>query len=103
MAAFPALEVLAAASLDEVRVKWQGLGYYSRACRLHEVRSCWLMRLGPAAGAGMSLPGIGRTTAGSILSSAFNSVAYPGWQRQTVLALDGPSTPASPRRRPFWS
>ena len=36
MAAFPSLEVLAAASLDEVRLQWQGLGYYSRARRLHE-------------------------------------------------------------------
>ena len=36
MAAFPTVEALAAASLDEVRLQWQGLGYYSRARRLHE-------------------------------------------------------------------
>ena len=36
MEAFPTLEALAAASLDQVRLKWQGLGYYSRARRLHE-------------------------------------------------------------------
>ena len=36
MAVFPTVEALAAASLDEVRLQWQGLGYYSRARRLHE-------------------------------------------------------------------
>ena len=36
MEAFPTVEALAAASLDEVRLQWQGLGYYSRARRLHE-------------------------------------------------------------------
>ena len=36
MAAFPTLEALADASLEQVRLQWQGLGYYSRARRLHE-------------------------------------------------------------------
>ena len=36
MAVFPSVEALAAASLDEVRLQWQGLGYYSRVRRLHE-------------------------------------------------------------------
>ena len=74
MAAFPTLEVLAAASLDQVRLKWQGLGYYSRARRLHEAAQ--LLVGGPwprTLEKWMALPGIGRTTAGSILSSAFNA------------------------------
>ena len=73
MAAFPTLRVLAAASLDEVRLKWQGLGYYSRARRLHEAAQ--LLVGGPwprSLEKWMALPGIGRTTGGSILSSAFN-------------------------------
>ena len=74
MAAFPNVEALAAASLDQVRLQWQGLGYYSRARRLHEaaqrlVGRPWPCRLEEW----MALPGIGRTTAGSILSSAFNA------------------------------
>lgn len=74
MATFPTLEALAAASLDEVRLQWQGLGYYSRARRLHEsaqllVGGSWPLDLE----GWMALPGIGRTTAGSILSSAFNA------------------------------
>ena len=74
MEAFPTVEALAAASLDEVRLQWQGLGYYSRARRLHEaaqrlVGGPWPRSLEEW----MALPGIGRTTAGSILSSAFNA------------------------------
>ena len=41
-------------------------------------RSCWWVALGPARWRSwMALPGIGRTTAGSILSSAFNASALP--------------------------
>ena len=74
MEAFPTVEALAASSLDKVRVQWQGLGYYARARRLHEaaqllVGGPWPLTLQEW----MALPGIGRTTAGSILSSAFNS------------------------------
>ena len=36
MEAFPNVEALALASLEDVRLQWQGLGYYSRARRLHE-------------------------------------------------------------------
>ena len=41
MAAFPTVEALAAASLDEVRLQWQGLGYYSRPAGYMRQRSCW--------------------------------------------------------------
>ena len=74
MATFPTLEALAAASLDQVRLQWQGLGYYSRARRLHEAAQLLVDRPWPHAMEGwMALPGVGRTTAGSILSSAFNA------------------------------
>ena len=73
MAVFPTVEALAAASLDEVRLQWQGLGYYSRARRLHEAAQLLVGHPWPHSLEGwMALPGIGRTTAGSILSSAFN-------------------------------
>ena len=74
MAAFPTVEALAVASLDEVRLQWQGLGYYSRARRLHEAAQRLVGRSWPRTlEEWMALPGIGRTTAGSILSSAFNA------------------------------
>ena len=74
MAVFPTVEALAAASLNEVRLQWQGLGYYSRARRLHEAAQLLVGQPWPQSLEGwMALPGIGRTTAGSILSSAFNA------------------------------
>ena len=74
MEAFPSVESLGAASLDEVRLQWQGLGYYSRVRRLHEAAQRLVGRPWPRSlEEWMALPGIGRTTAGSILSSAFNA------------------------------
>ena len=74
MAAFPTVDALAAASLEEVRLQWQGLGYYARARRLHEAAQRLAGRSWPRSlEEWMALPGIGRTTAGSILSSAFNA------------------------------
>ena len=74
MQAFPTLEALAAASLEQVRLQWQGLGYYSRARRLHEAAQQLVDHAWPRELEGwMALPGIGRTTAGSIVSSAFNA------------------------------
>jgi A/G-specific adenine glycosylase len=83
MAAFPTLATLAAADEHDVLLLWQGLGYYSRARRLQQgARQLWTgVRESDAADAApwprtlegwLALPGIGRSTAGSILSSAFD-------------------------------
>jgi len=83
MAAFPDLDALAAASEHDVLMLWQGLGYYARARRLHAGAQQLVAAAQPsAAGSGdpwprslegwMALPGIGRSTAASILSSAFD-------------------------------
>lgn len=80
MAVLPSLEALAAADDHDVLLLWQGLGYYARARRLLQA-SRHLMAVTPSAGAvawpadlegWLALPGIGRSTAGSILSSAFD-------------------------------
>ena len=76
MAAFPDLRTLAAASEHDVLMLWQGLGYYARARRLHGGAQ-QLVAVGgdpwPRTLEGwMALPGIGRSTAASILSSAFD-------------------------------
>ena len=73
MEAFPTVDALAAADEQQVLLLWQGLGYYSRARRLHQAAQqlqgqSWPQELE----AWLALPGIGRSTAGSILSSAFD-------------------------------
>jgi A/G-specific adenine glycosylase len=73
MARFPSLEALAAAEEHAVLLLWQGLGYYSRARRLHQGARQMLGQPWPQDLEGwLALPGIGRSTAGSILSSAFD-------------------------------
>lgn len=73
MASFPTLETLAAAQEHDVLLLWQGLGYYSRARRLHQGARQLLGQPWPRTLEGwLALPGIGRSTAGSILSSAFD-------------------------------
>lgn len=72
MQAYPTLEVLANAPLDGVLHMWTGLGYYTRARNLHKTaQQLWFERKGvwPETVAGLSaLPGIGRSTAGAIVS-----------------------------------
>ena len=106
MAAFPTLDALAAASLEEVRLQWQGLGYYSRARRLHEAAQLLLGRPWPRTLAEwMALPGIGRTTAGSILSSAFNAPLpiLDGNVKRVLARLTAHPRPPARDDALFWS
>lgn len=79
IAAYPTVEALAAAPLDEVLKLWEGLGYYSRARHLHRAAQIVMEHYGgliPATAAGLQeLPGIGRYTAGAIASIAFGARA----------------------------
>ncbi len=72
---FPDLESLAQAEVDEVLLLWSGLGYYARARNLHKTAQL-IVEQGrfPDALADLTeLPGIGLSTAGAILSIAFNN------------------------------
>jgi A/G-specific adenine glycosylase len=73
---FPTVQALASASLDEVISLWAGLGYYSRARNLHRTARQIMEQLDGAfpdnLAALIALPGIGRSTAGAILSIAFD-------------------------------
>jgi A/G-specific adenine glycosylase len=75
MAAFPDVQTLAAAPLDQVLHLWTGLGYYARARNLHECAKRLCRDHGgefPSEVAELEqLPGIGRSTAGAIRSIAF--------------------------------
>jgi A/G-specific adenine glycosylase len=70
MARFPSVEDLAAASEDAVLHAWSGLGYYSRARNLHKAAQQIVAQGGfpKTLESVMSLPGVGRSTAGAILS-----------------------------------
>lgn len=73
---FPTVEALANSEQQQVLKVWQGLGYYARARNLHLAAQKIVQEYGGVfpqqLEAVMSLPGIGRTTAGGILSAAFD-------------------------------
>ena len=73
---FPDIHVLAAAPLDSVLHLWSGLGYYARARNLHKTAQL-ISQSGGEFPNNLdlltALPGIGRSTAGAILSIAFNN------------------------------
>ncbi|WP_376692160.1 A/G-specific adenine glycosylase [Wenzhouxiangella sp. EGI_FJ10409] len=74
MAAFPDLESLAHAEIDDVLSRWSGLGYYARARNLHAAaQRCMSEHQGALpddAEAMEALPGIGRSTANAIVAQA---------------------------------
>ena len=83
MKTLPSLRYLAEAEEQDVLFLWQGLGYYSRAKRIHQASRLLIASVGKnryldplswpvGIDQWMKLPGIGRSTAGSIISSAFD-------------------------------
>ncbi len=81
---FPTIEILAAASLDEVLKVWEGLGYYTRARNIHKLAKIIVNdhhgQFPVTAEALQTLPGIGRYTAAALASIAFD---------ERVAVLDG--------------
>ncbi|EPQ31410.1 uncharacterized protein PFL1_00745 [Pseudozyma flocculosa PF-1] len=78
MAKWPTIEALAAAQADEVLSAWRGLGYYSRATRIHTaakkvVDDAHLQGMLPQLPEELEkqVPGVGRYTAGAISSIVF--------------------------------
>lgn len=84
LARFPTVETLANADLQQVLKAWEGLGYYARGRNLHkaaqQIVRDWDGQFPTQLAVVLTLPGIGRTTAGGILSAAYN---------QPVSILDG--------------
>jgi A/G-specific adenine glycosylase len=76
LAAYPTFPSLAAAPLDEVRRLWRPLGYNFRPERLHRIARLVVNEhngnLPDTFDQLVALPGIGRYTAGAILSFAFH-------------------------------
>ena len=81
---FPTVEALARAPLGDVLKTWENLGYYARARNLHKAAGEIAARFGGRIPERLEevirLPGIGRYTAGAILSIAFG---------RAVPAVDG--------------
>ncbi|AEW76949.1 A/G-specific adenine glycosylase, putative [Aggregatibacter actinomycetemcomitans HK1651] len=77
---FPNLTALANAPLDEVLHLWTGLGYYARARNLHKAAQIMRDQHGGEFPTEFeqvwALPGVGRSTAGAVLSSCLNA-PYP--------------------------
>jgi A/G-specific adenine glycosylase len=73
---FPDVQTLAQADLQTVLKAWEGLGYYARARNLHkaaiDIVTRFEAKFPQTLEATLTLAGIGRTTAGGILSAAFN-------------------------------
>ena len=75
ISAFPSEKALATASLADVLKQWQGLGYNRRAKFLHEAAKK-IVALGSFPDNEtdlVSLPGVGKNTAGAILAYSFNT------------------------------
>lgn len=78
MREFPSVKRLAEAPLDAVLAHWSGLGYYARARHLHEAAQAIRGaggRLPRTVEDWMRLPGVGRSTAGAIVSLALDRPA----------------------------
>jgi A/G-specific adenine glycosylase len=78
---FPTLSALAAATQRDVLSAWQGLGYNRRALNLHRAAKLIMDELGgrvpDTIDELVKLPGVGRDTAGAIVTLAFGRpVAY---------------------------
>ncbi len=77
---FPDLETLARAPLEELLSLWSGLGYYNRARNLHraakQVRRDFGGNFPRSLQQALKLPGVGRYTAGAVLSIAYH-LPYP--------------------------
>ena len=76
MQTLPGIPALAAAPQQQVLKLWEGLGYYRRALNLHKAAQILVRERNGEFPRDLeqvlALPGIGRTTAGGILSAAFD-------------------------------
>lgn len=80
LSSFPTIRDLASAPSDKVLKGWEGLGYYARARHLHRAANEIMTRFGGEFPSRfeeiLSLPGIGRSTAGAIATISLGQ-KYP--------------------------
>lgn len=102
---FPDVFSLAAAPLDDVLILWQGLGYYTRARKLHECAKELVEKYNgqfpPDRKLLQKLPGIGPYTSASIMAFGYNLpeavidgnvirvlTRLKGWTEPTITIMD---------------
>mgnify|MGYP006273261651 CR=1 FL=1 len=105
---FPDLSTLADSFLQTVLKQWEGLGYYARARNIHQAaqvivrdhHGIFPQQLADV----LSLPGIGRTTAGGILSAAFNQplAILDGNVKRVLARLIALETPPNQAINQLW-
>jgi A/G-specific adenine glycosylase len=113
LAAYPTVKELATARVEEVVELWAGLGYYSRARNLHAAARAVVERHGGGFPADLAelqaLPGVGRSTAGAILSIAFDLPApiLDGNVRRVLCRLfalaEDPRRPSAEKKLWAWA
>lgn len=106
---FPTVASLAQADQQTVLKAWQGLGYYARARNLHQAAQVVINQRGgifpQTLEEAIALPGIGRTTAGGILSAAFNQPAaiLDGNVKRVLARLIALSKPPNRAQAKLWN
>jgi A/G-specific adenine glycosylase len=109
LARFPSVRALAAAPEREVLAAWSGLGYYQRARSLHGAAKAIAARPGARMPRTteelLSLPGVGRYTAGAIASMVFGLSAplVDGNVSRVLLRLGGRALPHGSSEALRWS
>jgi A/G-specific adenine glycosylase len=105
---FPTLADLASADLQSVLKAWEGLGYYARARNLHRSANVLVEQFSgqfPETLEGaLTLPGVGRTTAGGILSAAFNAplAILDGNVKRVLARLVNLTVPPNRAMKQLW-
>jgi A/G-specific adenine glycosylase len=109
MARFPTPEAMARAEEDDVLAAWRGMGYYSRARRLHAAAQAITrdhVGVVPSALDELrSLPGIGRYTAGAIASMVFGqrTPLVDGNVQRVLMRIAGQELPLGSREADTWT
>lgn len=105
MARFPTVQDLAMADEGEVLAHWQGLGYYSRARRLHAAAKIVAEKGMPSELAGwLALPGLGRYSAGAVSSIGLGQPVplVDGNVVRVVARLTGDDSPFVQAEKNAW-